>query len=128
MDLLKTADAWLQKTRKAFVASPAIYQRVSSSVELRASYGRATYNIADSEGYQAVFESFDFLIDVVNLEIDDELIEPKVNDRIIVGDLDDGRVYEVINIPGGKCWQWASSFQLTFRVHTRFVGNQPPQR
>jgi hypothetical protein len=128
MDLLRTANEWLQKTRKAYAASPVTYQRVSASASFPASYGRAEYTVTGSEGFTAVFESWDFLVDAADLELDGETTAPKVGDRVIVGELDDGLVYEVVNVPGGKCWRWSDSFQRTYRVHTKYVGVQPQQR
>lgn len=128
MDLLRSANEWLQRTRTAYAATLVTYQRVSSSASFKASYGRATYTSTDNDGFQVVHESWDFLVNVADLEIDDVPTEPGVGDRIIVGELEDGLTYEVIAIPGMKHWGWSDSFQLTYRVHTKFVGRQPQQR
>lgn len=128
MDLLKTANTWLQKTRTAFAASPVSYARGASSVSFSASYGRTIYQVSDAEGFQVGKESWDFLINAVDLEIDDIAVQPATGDRIIVGDLDDGLAYEVMNIDGERCWRWADSFHATYRVHTKFVGAQPSTR
>src|SRR4051812_17229772 len=101
MDLLRTANEWLQRTRTAYAASLVAYQRAESSASFKASYGRAQYTSTDTDGLTVVHESWDFIINAEDLELDDVAVEPAVCDRIIVGELEDGRVYEVINIPGG---------------------------
>lgn len=130
MDLLKIGNAWLQKTRTKYAASPVTYLRGASSASFSASYGRTLYQVTDAEGFQVGKESWDFLINAADLELDDTLTQPAVGDRILVGDLDDpdALAYEVMNIDGDRCWRWADSFQVTFRIHAKFVGAQPPTR
>jgi hypothetical protein len=128
MDLLKTANAWLQRQRTRYAASPVTYGRAAAAVGVRASYGRTFYQVTDAEGFQVGKESWDFLVNAADLVIDERAAEPAVGDRILVGELDDALAYEVMNVDGERCWRWADSFRLTYRIHTKFVGAQPPAR
>jgi hypothetical protein len=67
-------------------------------------------------------------VNAADLVIDERAAEPAVGDRILVGELDDALAYEVMNVDGERCWRWADSFRLTYRIHTKFVGAQPPAR
>lgn len=128
MDLFKKADAWLQKVRTTH-GSPVTYQRgASSSVSFKASVGFKQYVVTDAEGFQVGKESWDFIVRVADLELDGVATTPQTGDRIVVGDLDDGVAYEVMPIAGDKCWAWSGSFGTAYRVHTKRVGTQPPQR
>lgn len=128
MDLLKRGSDWLQRTRKRYASTRVTYQRVSASVRASATIGRATYTVTDSDGFAIEVQAWDFIIDRADLEIDDQLIEPARGDRIIVGEPDDAEVYELMPIGGAPVWQWSDSFAKTYRIHTKHVGRQPPQR
>lgn len=127
MDLFKKTNAWLQKVRTEH-GSPVTYQRASSSASFNASVGFKQYVVTDSEGFQVGKESWDFIVQAADLELDGEAATPQTGDRIIVGDLDDGVAYEVMPIAGDKCWTWSGSFGTTYRIHTKRVGVQPAQR
>lgn len=127
-DLLSTGAAWLSGVLKSHAAQLVTYQRGEASIEVRASFGRTQGEQEDtSSGMVSSFESRDYLIDVADLLIDDVLSEPRPGDRIIEGPLDDGVVFQVATIPGGTCWQYADAYRNKFRIHTKYVGRQPPQ-
>jgi hypothetical protein len=125
MNLLRQASDWLRRTRKEHAADDVTYQRGPASASLRATFGRVTYDVVSTDHYQVPQESWDFLIDAADLELDGVAAAPKVGDRILVGDLGDALLYEVNNV-AGRCWAWSDSFQATYRVHTKLVGRQPP--
>lgn len=126
-DLLQTGAAWLSGQLKSHAAQLVTYQRGASSIEVRANLGRSEGEQEESGRLITRFESRDYLIDVADLLLDDLASEPQEGDRIIEGPLEDGKVYQVAPIPGRTCWEYADAYRNKFRVHTKFVGNQPPE-
>jgi hypothetical protein len=125
-DLLQTGAAWLSGQLKSHAAQVVVYQRGESSIEVRASLGRSEGEQEEGNGLITRFESRDYLIDVADLLLDDVLSEPLAGDRIIEGPLEEGKVYQVAPIPGRPVWEYADAYRNKFRIHTKFVGRQPP--
>jgi hypothetical protein len=94
---------------------------------VRASLGRSEGEQEESNGLITRFESRDYLIDVADLLLDDLASEPQVGDRIIEGPV--GRRQGLPGRPDPRppCWEYADAYRNKFRVHTKFVGNQPPE-
>lgn len=126
MDLLRSANDWLQDTRTLYAASPVQYQRAASSASLKATKGRTEMEFLESGGMSALFQSDDFIVRKVDLELDGEPVQPQPGDRVTVDGADG--VYEVVQNPATrKCWRWADAFETAYRIHTRKKGTQSPQ-
>jgi hypothetical protein len=91
-----------------------LYRRAGQAdADVRATFGKTDYEVAD--GYGATIQShvIDFLI------LADELgLEPEPGDVIVA----DGRKYEVMNLGGEGCWRWSDPYRQTYRIHTKDIG------
>lgn len=125
-DMLKDGAGWLSKMLRENAAQAVTYQRGESTIEVRASRGRREYEVTDASGFITAYESIDWLVDLSDLLIDDIRCEPEQGDRIIEGSLEDGVVYQVMPPPGRAAWEYADAYRNKFRIHTKYVGRQPP--
>ncbi len=70
--------------------------------------------MADESGMTIGSYVWDFLV------LADELaFEPKPGDVIVA----DGRLYEVLDLAGERCWRWSDPYRQTYRIHTKDIGN-----
>src|SRR4051794_20550623 len=97
-DLLAEGSAWLERTRTRFATQVHTYVRADASASVSATKGKSVFDLPDSNGFQVSVESVDFLILRADLNLDDVPIEPTTGDRIVIGDLADGDVYEVMPV------------------------------
>ena len=116
-DLLRDGLTWLEQQRTAHMTSPVIYRRAGQAdAEMRATFGKTDYEIADDYGATIRTHVIDFLI------LADELgHEPQASDVIVA----DGRKYEVMDLAGEGAWRWSDPYRTTFRIHTKDIG--PPE-
>lgn len=121
----ETARDWLASKMKATAGRPGHYQRGDSSVEVTLRFARIDTTIDQSSGVDVRSADQDWLIDAIELLIDGTETKPAPGDRIIDGDLSDGQVYEVAQIPGMDIWRWSDPYQKTFHIHTKLIGTAP---
>lgn len=127
-NLLRKGAEWLTKTRTRHMTEQVVYQVVSSSITIPATVYAGKFEVIEVDAaFPVGDEPADFIIKVCDLVIDGERIEPATGHRIILGDVSEGRVYEVMPIVGEKCWRFSDSFQTEYRIHAKYVGTQPPQ-
>lgn len=126
MHQIRNAIDWKSRRRERFAAETVHYKRGEAAIALPASRGALTIEDTGGDGIGVTTEAVVFVVRVDRLEIDGQFVTPEVGDRIIVGELDDGEVFEVRNIAGGRAWRYATSQRIEFRIFTNFVGEQPP--
>jgi len=116
-DLLRDGLNWLEQQRTAHMTSPVTYRRAGQAdAEMRATFGKTDYEVADDYGATIRTHVIDFLI------LADELgFEPQASDVIVA----DGRKYEVMDLAGEGAWRWSDPYRTTFRIHTKDTG--PPE-
>lgn len=123
-DLLDKGSKWLGRQRREHAAQEVVYLRGGSSVGVPATIGRTEFD-QDESGYPVRVHSTDFLIDVADLELDGIPVEPQRGDQVITGRIDEGVVFEVMNVPGAGYWRYADAYRRVYRVHTKQVGTRP---
>lgn len=124
--LIRSSIEWKSRQRERFAAETVHYKRGEAAIALPASRARSQFDDVGGTGIGASIETDDFIIRVDRLEIDGQLTEPQPGDQIIVGDLDDGEVFEVRPRSGIPAWRYATNHRIEFRIHTNYVGTQPP--
>ncbi len=113
-DMLRDGLAWLERQRTAHMTSPVEFRRVGqAAVEVKATFGKTDYEVADDYGATIGASMIDFLVLAEALGI-----EPEAGDVIIAT----GRRYEVMNLAGQSCWRWSDPYRTTLRIHTKDVG------
>lgn len=124
-NLLALGSAWLGKVQAEHASEEVHYLRGDSAVAVRAVVGRSEFEHADAEGHVTRLQPKDFLILAAELLVDDVPAEPAPGDRVVQGGLEDGHVYEVMDLPGVPCWSWSDPLHAKYRIHTKFVGRMP---
>lgn len=113
-DLLRDGLNWLEQQRTARMTSTVTYRRAGQAdAEVKATFGKTDYEVADDYGARIRTHVIDFLI------LADELgFEPQASDVIVA----DGRKYEVMDLAGEGAWRWSDPYRTTFRIHTKDTG------
>ena len=126
-NLLEKSRDWLnQKMKSTTVGGRSIhYQRGESIAPMSARFCRIDTTIDESSGVDVRAADQDWLIDAADLVIDGSPTSPLPGDRIIDGDLGDGKVYEVAKISGMDAWRWSDPYQKTYHIHTKYLGLAP---
>lgn len=125
-DLFDKGSAWLTRQRTKHLTREVTIARASiSSATVKATKGRSEYTHDDGAGMPVTVHSTDWLINVEDYSLDDIPITPTKGDRIIEGELDDGIEFEVLDIPGSGCFDYADPYRRVYRIHTKQVDTRP---
>jgi len=124
-DMLEQAATWLDGVRREHASQTVIYERDDRSVQVAATIGQKSYEVADSCGASVWVESTDFLITAADLVIAGIETLPEAGDRIRVEAGGKVRVYEVM-APGGDMSHYtaADPYRTAWRVHTKHVDTE----
>ncbi len=109
MNMLQQAAQWIEQQRQTHLAIPIIYNGYS----INATIGKTLFRAENEYGVTIRVESKDFLISVNDLEN-----PPEKGDTIIY----DNHRYEVLAPNGERHWRWCGSEHLTYRIHTKMIG------
>lgn len=120
-DLLKSGLAWLENQRKAHLASPVMYRRGAAEVEVLATVGRSTFEVADAHAFATKVQSRDYLIAADDLVLDGTPITPRRGDVIEEPSGDATLVCEVLPFGGEPEWRFTDGHRTTLRIHTKHV-------
>lgn len=125
-DMLAKAADWLARVQRDHASQSVYYTRASASVRVRATLGRSVFDTTDAEGFALRSNTVDFIFETDELAFDGEPVTPAPGtDRIVVGETDDGRAYEVRPAPDDKCFRFVDEHRRQIRVHAVYVGTQP---
>ena len=116
IDLLRQGSQWLEQKRAAYCASPIEYRRPPESTVVSATYGKTDVELADESGLTIRSYVWDFLVLASDLQPRGWVPEP--GDIIAA----DGQLFEVMNLAGEGCWRWSDPYRMTYRIHTREIG------
>jgi hypothetical protein len=117
-DILLSAESWLAGVHKASVSQDVVYQRGSSSVNLKATAGATQSLQMDQGGAIIGFTSVDWLITAADLILDGRTILPEVGDTIAHG----SRVFRVTaDNSGERPYRDSGSGGLVWRIYTKRV-------
>ncbi|OQA32845.1 MAG: hypothetical protein BWY57_01651 [Betaproteobacteria bacterium ADurb.Bin341] len=117
-NLLQEALQFLDAKRRGHMAQEVAYKRGADSAVVLATFGKTAYQVEASEGITVGAEVVDFLISASDLVIQDQAIQPKYGDQIIVSGQG---IYEVLDLPGVGCWRYSDPYQTTYRIHTKKI-------
>lgn len=120
-DLLASSSRWLHGKRKAFASSTVTYVRGEASVEVQATKGSTQVEAQDGS-ITIQSQISDWLIDVADLVLGAEQVEPARGDRI--EEQRDGvtRRYEVMPVGPEGAWRYSGPQGVTYRIHSKFMG------
>lgn len=119
-DLFGNAAAWLDAQRVAHLSRRVTYRRGEDSVEIDATPGSTTYEVADEAGAVIGATATDFIISAGALVLDGQAVTPRPGDRIV----SNGAVFEVLDLAGQGCWRWCGPHRTAMRIHAKEVGTE----
>ena len=123
-DMLEQGAAWLAGMLKQHASRSVTYTRGAESVELSATLGQTTYEVADEFGTTVEAKATDFLLSAVELVLASEQSQPQPGDRIRVTVGDEVHVFEVMDLGGAGHWRPSDPYGHTLRIHTKLVGTE----
>lgn len=124
-DMLEQAATWLDGIRRDHASQTVIYERDDRLVEVAATIGQKSYEVADSCGASVWVESTDFVITAADLVIAGVLTLPEAGDRIRMEAGGVVRIFEVM-APGGDMSHYtaADPYRTAWRVHSKHVDTE----
>ncbi len=124
-DLLERTSSWLADQRRRHLSQTVVYSRGGQSIEIAATLGSTTFEVADEYGMIEKWESRDFLIAAADLVLGDVTGRPQRGDRIAAGDPStgsgQGKVYEVLAPGKEHVYRPADPYGKTLRIHAKQV-------
>ena len=123
-DMLEQGAAWLDGMRTKHASRTVTYVRGTDAVELSATLGQTTYEIADEYGATVEAKAADFLVSAANLVLGGTKALPEPGDQIRVTAGDQLQVFEVMDLGGAGHWRPSDPYGHTLRIHTKLVGTE----
>jgi len=124
-DMLQNGLAWLRAQRKAHASRTVTYRRGEDSVQLSATVGMTVLRLEDDYGIEQRLTRRDYLIEVADLVLAGQQVEPQAGDRIEEADGETTWVYEVMGPGGGEPdWRYSDPYRRVYRIHTKHVETQ----
>jgi hypothetical protein len=102
-------------------SAPVTYRRDALRVSLPAVIGDTLLKLDDGfGGFRMVHTDRDFSLDVATLEAGGVVMPPLEGDMVEEAD---GRLYDLLPIPGEHSWRWADEFHKRVTIHTKEAGS-----
>ena len=120
-DMLEQGAAWLDGMRTKHASRTVTYVRGTDAVELSATLGQTTYEIADEYGATVEAKATDFLVSAVDLVLAGQKAQPQPGDQIRLTVGDQVHVFEVMDLGGAGHWRPSDPYGHTLRIHTKLV-------
>lgn len=124
-DLLQQGVDWLDQQREAHLSRPVTYQRGGESVQIAATLGSTSVEVADDAGATVQSPQTDFIISADALVLGGVVVTPQVGDRISVPSSGDKTlVYEVLALPDGRHFRRCDGSGRMLRIHAKQVDEE----
>ncbi|MEX1016020.1 MAG: hypothetical protein WDZ31_04670 [Phycisphaeraceae bacterium] len=124
-DLLTQGAQWLNTQRRTHLSHTVMYERGAASAEVLATAGQTVFRFDNGYGATVRYVSRDFLITTADLVIDGAPVTPQRGDRIRETVSGITYIHEVMG-PGNNepDWKYSDRDRVTFRIHTKQVGQE----
>ena len=122
--MLEQGASWLAGMLKQHASRSVTYVRGAESVELSATLGQTTYEVADEFGTTVEAKAMDFLVSAVDLVLAGAVALPEPGDQVRVTVGDEVHVFEVMDLGGAGHWRPSDPYGHTLRIHTKLVGTE----
>jgi len=122
--MLEQGAAWLDRMRVKHASRSVTYTRGAETVELSATLGQTTYEVADEFGTTVEAKATDFLITGAELVLAGQKAKPQPGDRIRVTVGDEVHVFEVMSLGAAGHWRPSDPYGHTLRIHTKLVDTE----
>ena len=123
-DLLGQAVAWLDGQRAAHLSRQVVYQRGDESVELAATLGSTTYEVADDFGATVEAKATDFIVAADALVLGGQAVKPQPGDRIRLPAGAKVLVFEVLDLGAAGHYRPCDPEGRMLRIHAKQVDEE----
>lgn len=125
-DLLQQACSWLDGMRQSHLSRTVTYQRGGDSVEIAATLGSTTYEVADEAGATVQTKATDFIVSAAALVLGGSATKPRVGDRIRVDGGDKVLIFEVLDLGEAGHYRPSDPHGQTLRIHAKQIDEETP--
>jgi len=125
-DLLEQGTAWLDGMRQAHLSRLVTYQRGIESVDIAATLGSTTYEVADDAGAIVQAKATDFIVSADPLVFGGAATRPQVGDRIRVTNGTKVLVFEVLDLGGAGHYRPSDPHGRMLRIHAKQIDEETP--
>lgn len=126
VDLLEQGTAWLDGIRQSHLSRTVTYQRGVDSVDIAATLGTTTYEVADEAGVVVQVKATDFIVSAESLVLGAAMTKPQVGDRIRVSSGAKVLVFEVLDLGGAGHYRPSDPHGRMLRIHAKQVDEETP--
>ena len=124
-DLLEQGTTWLDGMRQTHLSRLVTYQRGVESVDIAATLGSTTYEIAAVAGVTVQAKATDFIVSAEALMLGAAITKPQIGDRIRVPSGVMVLVFEVLDLGGAGHYRPSDPHGRMLRIHTKQVDEKP---
>ncbi|NLY01531.1 MAG: hypothetical protein GXY83_36020 [Rhodopirellula sp.] len=126
VDLLEQGTAWLDGMRQTHLSRTVTYQRGVDSVDIAATLGTTTYEVADEAGVIVQAKATDFIVSAEALVLGAAITKPQVGDRIRVSSGTKVLIFEVLDLGGAGHYRPSDPHGKMLRIHAKQVDEETP--
>jgi len=112
--------------RQSHLSRLVTYQRGGDSVEIAATLGSTTYEVADEAGVTVQAKATDFIVSAEALALGGAVTRPQVGDRVRVTGGDKVLVFEVLDLGGAGHYRPCDPHGRTLRIHAKQIDEETP--
>ena len=123
-DLLEQGTAWLDGMRQTHLSRLVTYQRGVETVDVSATLGSTTYEVADEAGVIVQAKTTDFIVSAEALVLGGGVTRPQVGDRIRVMSGDKVQIFEVLDLGGAGHYRPSDPHGRMLRIHAKQVDEE----
>lgn len=124
-DLLEQGTAWLDAVRQTHLSRLVTYQRGAESVDIAATLGSTTYEVADEARVIVQAKATDFIVSAEALVLGAAITKPQVGDRIRVPSGTKVLIFEVLDLGGAGHYRPSDPHGRMLRIHAKQVDEEP---
>ena len=123
-DLLEQGTGWLDGMRQTHLARLVTYERGVETVDIAATLGATTYEVADEAGLTVQAKATDFIVSAEALLLSGAVTKPQVGDRIRVPSGTNVLVFEVLDLGGAGHYRPSDPHGRMLRIHAKQVDEE----
>lgn len=124
-DLLEKGTTWLDGMRQTHLSRLVTYQRGVETVDIAATLGATTYEVADEAGVTVQAKATDFIVSAEALVLGAAITKPQIGDRIRVPSGVKVLVFEVLDLGGAGHYRPSDPHGRMLRIHAKQVDEEP---
>jgi len=125
-DALEQGVSWLDGMRQTHLSRTVTYQRGVESVDVAATLGSTTYEVADEAGVIVQAKATDFIVSAEALVLGTAMTKPQIGDRIRVTSGTKVLVFEVLDLGGAGHYRPSDPHGRMLRIHAKQVDEETP--